>query len=327
MRNELVTIFGGSGFIGRYLVRELCRSGYRVRVAVRRPHLAVDIKVSGEIGQIQIVQANLRNRASVERAVEGAHAVVNLVGVLFEDGRQTFAATMARGAGTVAQAARAAGAARLVHVSANGADPESKSVYARAKAAGEAAVREAFPEATVLRPSVVFGEEDQFFNKFAGMARCTPALPLFGGGRTRLQPVFVGDVARAIRGALESAEAPGRTYVLAGPRVYTFRELMEFTLHAIGRRRVLVPLPWPVSMLIGKTGGALGRLPFVAPPVTGDQVTLLRSDNIAPEGTPGLAALGVIHPDTMESVVPVYLRRFRKPGATERALVPGEEPA
>lgn len=326
MRNELVTIFGGSGFIGRYLVRELCRQGYRVRVAVRRPHLAVDIKVSGEIGQIQIVQANLRNRASVERAVEGAHAVVNLVGVLFEEGRQTFAATMARGAGAVAQAARAAGAARLIHVSANGADPDSKSAYARAKAAGETAVREAFPDATILRPSVVFGEEDQFFNKFAGMARYMPTLPLFGGGRTRLQPVFVGDVARAIRGALEFPDAPGGTYVLAGPRVYTFREILELMLRATGRRRLLVPLPWFVSMLIGKTGGVLGRLPFVAPPVTGDQVTLLRRDNVAPEGAQGLAALGVAHPETAESVVPVYLRRFRKPGA-EIALVLDGEPA
>ena len=314
MRNELITVFGGSGFIGRYLVRELCRRGYRVRVAVRRPHLAVDVRVAGEIGQIQIMQANIRNRASVERAVAGASGVVNLVGVLFEQGRQGFHALMARGAGQLAEAAAAAGANTFVHVSANGADPDSPSAYARAKSAGEAAVREAFPDAVILRPSVVFGPEDRFFNKFAQMARFSPALPLLGGGRTRMQPVYAGDVARAIAGALERPEARGQTYVLAGPSVYTFRELMELMLAETNRRRALVPLPWPVSAVLGRAGGLAGRLPFVDPPVTADQVKLLRSDNVAPEGEPGLQALGVEHPTTLEAILPTYMVRFRRLG-------------
>ncbi len=327
MRNELITIFGGSGFLGRYLTRELCRRGYRVRVAVRRPHLAVDLKVAGEIGQIQIVQANIRNRASIERAVEGATGVVNLVGVLFEEGRQSFAATMARGAGTVAEAAAAAGATHMVHVSANGADAESDSAYARAKAAGEDAVREAFPAATILRPSVVFGPEDDFLNKFATMARFSPALPLIGGGKTKLQPVYAGDVARAIAGALETPGAAGQTFVLAGPSVYSFREILEFMLEETGKRRFLIPLPWPVSSFMGKVGGALGRLPFVTPPVTADQVTLLRTDNIAAPGeASGLAALGVAHPETLETIAPTYLRKYRRQGS-EPDLALAEEQA
>lgn len=325
MRNELITVFGGSGFIGRYVVRRLCRRGYRVRVAVRRPHLAVDIRVSGEVGQIQTVQANIRNRASVDRAVADATGVVNLVGVLFEQGRQGFASTMVRGAGTVAEAAAAAGVRSLVHVSANGADPQSRSAYARAKAAGETAVRDAFPDAVVLRPSVVFGPEDQFFNKFAQMARFTPALPLLGGGRTRMQPVYVGDVARAIVNALDLADARGRTFVLAGPSVYNFRELMELMLAETHRSRMLVPLPWPVSTLLGKVGGAMGRLPFVTPPVTADQVAQLRTDNVAPEREPGLQALGVEHPETIEAILPTYMVRFRRPGAVEAGLELAEQ--
>ncbi len=321
MRNELITVFGGSGFIGRYLVRELCRRGWRVRVAVRRPHLAVNLKVSGEIGQIQIVQANLRDEASVARAVEGAHGIVNLVGVLFEDGRQTFDGLMAQGAASVARAAASAGAARLVHISANGASAQSPSAYARAKAAGEADVRAAFPGAVILRPSIVFGPEDDFFNKFAAMARCAPALPLIGGGHTRFQPVFAGDVARAIAGALEQDAAPGRDFVLAGPRAYSFRELLDITMSAAGRRRALVNLPWPVATLLGRIGGLAGRLPFVTPPLTADQVALLRADNVAPDGADGLAALGVAAPETVEAVVPAYLARFRRPGAQQAGLV------
>jgi NADH dehydrogenase len=325
MRNELITVFGGSGFIGRYLVRQLCRRGYRVRVATRRPHLAVDLKVSGETGQIQLIQANIRDRASVERAVEGADGVVNLVGVMIEEGRQSFSATMTRGAGLIAEAAAATGVRSLVHVSANGAAPESRSRFGRAKAAGEDAVRAAFPGAVILRPCTVFGPEDKFFNKFGQMTRFSPVLPVLGGGRSKMQPVYAGDVARAICGALERPEAQGRTYVLAGPSVYSFRELMEFMLAQTGKRRALIPLPWPVSTLLGKFGGALGRLPFVTSPLTADQVAWLRRDDVAPEREPGLQALGVTLPETIESVVPIYLRRFRRPGGDEASLTLAEQ--
>lgn len=325
MRNEVITVLGGSGFIGRYLVRELCRGGYRVRVAVRRPHLAVDLKVSGEPGQIQFVQTNVRNRPSVERAVEGADGVVNLVGVLNEEGRQTFASTMNRGAATVAEAAAAAGITKFVQMSALGADPDASSSYARAKAGGEKAVREALPSAVIIRPSVVFGPEDDFFNKFAQMARFSPVLPLIGGGKTRMQPVYAGDVARAIVGALEDPLAQGRTFTLAGPRVYCFRELMETMLAATGQRRFLAPVPWPVAGVMGTIGTIAGKLPFVTPPITADQVELLKQDNIAgPDDEAGLQELGVAHPETLEAILPTYMRRFRKPGADEALALADE---
>ena len=308
---NLVTVFGGSGFVGAQAVRQLAKAGWRVRVAVRNPNLAYAMRLAGDVGQIDIVQANIRNAASLRRALEGASAAVNLVGVLRETGRQGFQAVHVMGARHVAEQARAAGVHRVVQMSALGADPNSASRYARSKAEGEAAVREIYPDAVIVRPSIVFGPEDAFFNRFAAMAGISPALPLIGGGHTRFQPVFVGDVGKAIAQAVSDPDAAGHTYELGGPGTYTFRELMELTLREIGKRRFLAPLPWPVAGLLGKAGDMVGGL--VAPPVTADQVLLLKADNVASGAYPGLEALGVA-PTNVESVLPTYLYRFRKGG-------------
>jgi len=316
LRDEMITVFGASGFIGRYVVRALAKAGYRVRCAVRRPHIAHELKPMGVVGQIQLMQANLRDPDSVARAVEGAHGVVNLVGILYESGRQTFAGLQSRGAQTVAEAAAAAGVERLVHISAIGADENSSSRYGRTKALGEKAVLEAFPAATILRPSIVFGVEDEFFNKFADMARLAPALPLIGGGKTRFQPVFVGDVAECALNALQQPDAAGRVYELGGPNVYSFKALMQYILKVTHRRRLLVPVPWPAASGLGLVGELTGALPFVQPFLTRDQVTLLKSDNVVGAGGEGLGRiedLGV-EPETVEAVVPTYLARYRKGG-------------
>ena len=316
LRDEMITVFGGSGFVGRYVVRELAKAGWRVRVATRRPHLANFLKPMGAVGQIQLMQANVRDADSVARAVEGAHGVVNLVGILAESGRQSFHALQARGAGGIAQAAKSAGAQVFVHISAIGADADSASKYARTKALGEKAVREAFPEATVLRPSIVFGPEDGFFNKFADMARFAPALPLIGGGKTKFQPVYVDDVADAAMAALTTPEAAGRTYELGGPRVYTFKEVLQFILKTIGRKRLLVPVPFPAANALGLAGEMSGAVPFVEPFLTRDQVEMLKTDNVVGAGGEGLGTLADlgVEPDTVEAVVPGYLIRYRKGG-------------
>ncbi|MCC5982086.1 MAG: complex I NDUFA9 subunit family protein [Oceanicaulis sp.] len=313
LRDEMITVFGGSGFIGRYAVRALVKAGYRVRVATRLPHIAHELKPIGSVGQIQLVQANVRNAASVARAVEGASGVVNLTGILAESGRQTFRSIQAQGAANIAEAAKAAGITRLVHVSAIGADANSKSGYARTKAEGEAAMRQAVPTATILRPSIVFGAEDSFFNRFAQMALYAPALPLIGGGKTRFQPVWAGDVGEAVRAALESDAARGETYELGGPGTYSFRELMEYMLATIQRPRFLVPVPWFAAYAIGFAGEIAGAIPFVPTVLTRDQVTLLKSDNVVSEGARTLADLG-IEGDTVEAIVPTYLYRFRRGG-------------
>jgi NADH dehydrogenase len=313
LRDEIITVFGGSGFIGRSVVRALAKAGYRVRVATRRPHLALDVKVAGVVGQVQLVQANLRNKDSVARAVDGAHGVINLVGVLYNSGRQTFARLHAAGARNVAEACAEAGVSRLVHVSAIGADAESESVYARTKGEGEAVVRAAFPGATILRPSIVFGADDEFFNRFADMARFAPALPLIGGGKTRFQPVHVGDVAAAIASALETDASSGETFELGGPGVYSFKELMDFLLETIDRRRFLVPMPFSAGAMLGFMGETSAILPFVEPFLTRDQVILLKTDNVVADDAKTLADLGV-DPKTIESVVPTYLGRFRTHG-------------
>jgi NADH dehydrogenase len=319
MSGQFITVFGASGFIGRYVVRALCARGLRVRAATRRPHLANDLRVLGTPGQVQLVQANIRNPDSVARAVEGARGVVNLVGVAFESGRQRFFAVHAQGAANIAEAARDAAAGRLVHVSAI-ADATSGSRYARSKALGEARVREAFPAATILRPSVVFGVEDQFFNKFAALFEATPAfLPvpvLIHGGKTRMQPIYVRDVAEAVARALEQADATGRTYELGGPRVYTFKELLRFTMETTDRRRLLMPVHGPFADLLGLAGSLVGALPFVKPPITLDQVRQLRRDTVATagEGVGLIEDLGIDHTDTVEAIVPEYLERYRKYG-------------
>ncbi|MFN3835064.1 MAG: complex I NDUFA9 subunit family protein [Glycocaulis sp.] len=313
LRDEMITVFGGSGFIGRYAVRALVKAGYRVRVATRLPHVAHELKPIGTVGQIQLMQANVRNPASVARAVEGASGVVNLTGILAESGRQTFRAIQAQGAANIAEAAKAAGITRLVHVSAIGADEDSKSAYARTKAEGEAAVLKAVPTATILRPSIVFGAEDSFFNRFAQMALYAPALPLIGGGKTLLQPVWAGDVGEAIRAALQTADAQGQTYELGGPNTYSFKALMEYLLATIQRPRFLVPLPWFAAYTIGFAGEMAGAIPFVPTVLTRDQVTLLKSDNVVSDGAMTLTDLG-IKGDTVEAIVPTYLYRFRRGG-------------
>ncbi|MBY0422539.1 MAG: complex I NDUFA9 subunit family protein [Parvularculaceae bacterium] len=313
MVGELAVVFGGSGFVGRNVVRELAKRGWRVRVAVRRPHHAQFLRPMGAVGQIQLAQANLRDRRSVAEALKGADAVVNCVGILYESGPQSFAAVQAAGAATIAELAAAEGVRRFVQISAIGADAEGESQYARSKAEGEAAVRAAIPTATILRPSIIFGPEDGFFNRFAAMAAAAPALPLIGGGETEFQPVYVDDVADAVAAALERPEAAGAVYELGGPRVYSFRALMELTLAVIGRKRLLAPIPFGVASLMGLAGEVAGFLPFMKPPITRDQVTLLKYPNVVAAGARGLGDLGIA-PTSVEAIVPTYLYRYRKYG-------------
>lgn len=315
VNDSLVTVFGGSGFLGRHVVRALAMRGYRVRVAVRRPELAGFLQPLGFVGQIQISQANVRYPESVARAVDGAEAVVNLVGVLAEGGRQTFDAVHAFGARAVA-AATAAQGVPLVHLSAIGADAGSPSGYGRSKAAGEAAVRAAVPDAVIFRPSVVFGQEDEFFNRFAAMARLSPALPLIGGGVTKFQPVFAGDVAAAVLAAVDGKAKAGTIYELGGPEVRTFRELMELMLSEIGAKRVLVDLPFGLATFMAKlTQWAPGA------PLTVDQVEMLRSDNVVSQAAiaEGRTLAGLdLTPTSLAVVLPTYLWRFRKAGQFTR---------
>lgn len=311
---DLVTVFGGSGFIGTQVVRALAKQGLRVRVAVRQPHIAYNMRLMGDVGQVDVVQANVRNEASVRRALEGASAAINLVGVLYETGRQKFDAIQTEGARIVAAMARDMGVPRLIHMSALGADAASEARYARSKAEGEAAVRAAFPQATIFRPSIVFGQGDGFFNKFGEMAVMSPVLPLIGGGETRFQPVFVGDVAQAFARAVVDPSAAGQTYELGGPGVFSFRELLELVLRETERRRVLLPLPFPIAELIGKLCEPIAFFTPVAPPLTADQVKLLKTDNVVSGALPGLAELGIAPATTVEAILPTYLYRFRKGG-------------
>lgn len=308
----LVTVFGGTGLVGRQVVRSLARQGFRVRVAARNVGRGYRLRMLGDVGQIEVVQANLRNAASVGRALDGAEACVNLVGVLHEGGRQGFQSLHAMGAKTVAEAAEARGIVRFVQMSALGADIDSPSKYARTKAMGEAAVRAVIPAAVILRPSVMFGPEDDFFNRFAAMAAYSPALPLPGGGATRFQPAYVADVAAAVAKVLTDPDCAGRTYELGGPGVFTFRELMDFVLRETGKSRLLVPLSWPVASLIGQVA-ALSTLVGIPPVLTRDQVELLKSDNVVGDGAPGFADLGIA-PRAVEAIAPSYLYRYRKGG-------------
>lgn len=310
--DTLVTVFGASGFVGRNVVRALAKRDFRIRAAVRRPDLAYHLQPLGRVGQIMPVQANVRFPQSVAAAVQGAGIVINLVGVLTESGAQSFNAVQAQGAATVAQAAAAQGA-RLVHVSAIGADLNSTSGYARAKAEGEQAVLSASPSATIVRPSVVFGPEDQFTNRFATLARALPVLPLVGGGETRLQPVFVGNLASAIADAAEGKLQAGATYEIGGPDVMTLREVQELVLKVIERSRLLVPLPFPLAKLKAQF------LQFAPGPLklTPDQVELLKTDNVVSQAAKdaGLTLQGIgITSDSLASIAPSYLWRFRKTG-------------
>src|ERR1700727_2364534 len=311
-QDTLVTVFGGSGFLGRSVVRALAKRDYRIRVGVRRPELAGHLQPLGKVGQIHAVQANLRYPASVEAAMRDAYIAINLVGILAPSGAQTFDAVQTEGAGTVAKAAARAGA-RMFHVAASGAAANSVSRYARSKAAGEAAVLSAVPAATILRPSVVFGPEDDFTNRFAALARISPALPLIGGGATKLQPVYVGDVATAVADAVDGKTKAGATYELGGPEVLSMREIMEIILSITERDRMLVSLPFGIAKLqalfLQFAPGAFKLTP--------DQVELLRSDNVVSEAAKaaGLTLEGLgIAPDSLEGVAPQYLWRFRKAG-------------
>ncbi|MGQ2905475.1 MAG: complex I NDUFA9 subunit family protein [Neoaquamicrobium sediminum] len=307
----LVTVFGGSGFLGRHVVRALAKRGYRVRVAVRNPNLAGHLQPLGNVGQIQAVQANLRVRWSIDRAVQGADHVVNLVGIMFESGRQSFDAVQDFGARAVAEAARAEGAT-LAHVSAIGSDKESPADYARTKARGEQAVLETMPDAVIFRPSIMFGPEDGFFNRFAAMARLSPALPLIGGGHTKFQPVYVADVAEAIARSVEDKVEGGRIYELGGPETMTFKQCMEKMLEVIERKRMLVSVPWGMARL---QGSLLGLLPN--PLLTRDQVEMLRTDNVVSQAAEQegrtFEALG-IKPQAMDAILPSYLWQYRPAG-------------
>jgi NADH dehydrogenase len=311
---QLATVFGGSGFVGRHAVRALAKDGWRVRAAVRRPDLAGHLQPMGRVGQIMPIQANIRYPDSLKSALDGANVAINLVAILAKSGAQTFDKVHIEGARAVARAARFAGVQRFVHVSAIGADANSKGDYGRTKALGEAAVLDEFPETIILRPSIIFGPEDQFFNRFAGLARMSPFLPLIGGGKTRFQPVFVGDVAAAIAAAASGRAKPGTIYELGGPDVATFRELLDKTLEWSGRTRMYLRLPF----WLAKFGAALtAPLPNSMRPLTVDQVRMLQSDNVvsksATEDGRTLAGLGIT-PQSMATVVPAYLERFQRKG-------------
>lgn len=318
---RLVTVFGGSGFLGRHVVRALAERGWRVLVATRRPDLAQYLQPLGGVGQIHAVQANLRYPDSIKAALRKADAAINLVGILRQSGRQTFDAIHRLGAENAARAAAAAGIARFVHVSAIGADPSSSSLYAKSKAQGERAVRLALPGAVILRPSVVFGSEDEFFNRFAAMARLAPVLPLIGGGHTKLQPVYAGDIAKVVALALDAPTKSGAVYELGGTEVRTMREIMAFILDVTERKRPLVAIPFGMAKLIGLASEIAMQLSFGLLPetfaLTRDQVELLRRDNVVSDEAKAegrtLAGLGIT-PESYETLVPTYLIRYRKFG-------------
>ena len=323
---RIVTIFGGTGFLGRHIVQRLAREDWGVRVATRRPELAGFLRPCGDVGRVAPLQANVRDEDSVRRAVAGADAVINLTGILSERGRQTFHAVHVAAAERIARAAAEAGASRLLHISALGADAASPSEYARSKAAGETAVREAFPRATVFRPGLVFGPEDDFFNRFASMVGLVPVLPLFfdgmprmkldglfltpefEAGTTRFQPVFVGDIAEAAHRVLDGEAAQGKTYALGGPSVYSYAELMALIARETGRRVFFVPVPFFAAAILAQFAQFAP-----APPLTPDQVKLLRIDNVAAPDAPGFADLGV-EATAAELILPTYLRGHRRRG-------------
>ena len=312
MRSRRTAVLGGAGFIGRYVVQRLAARGDVVVVGGRHAENAKFLMTAGLVGQIAFVNATIDDEQVLPAFLAGSNAVVNCVGILAESGRQTFERVHYLGPARLARLAREAGVERLIQVSAIGADPRSRSAYARSKAQGEAAVRDAFPTATILRPSIVFGPEDQFFNRFAAIAMISPALPVIGGGRTRFQPVYVGDVADAVLKCLEEPATAGRTYELGGPKIYSFRELIDLLLGEIRRKRLLIDLPFGAAAFQARL---MSVLP--SPPLTPDQVELLRSDNVVSSGALTLATLGIT-PTAVEAILPTYLDRFRRGGWYER---------
>lgn len=321
MTKGLVTLFGGSGFIGRYTARELVKLGYRVRIAVRRPNVAGEARLAGSPGWVDIVQTNIRNVPSIERALEGADAVINLVGIMYEKGKQNFESAQLEGARNVAEACKAAGITNLVHVSAIGADTESNSPYARTKGASEKVILETVPSTIIVRPSIVFGPEDQFFNRFAQISRFAPMLPAIGGGKTKLQPIYAGDVAKCLANAIDGKGTAGQIYELGGPASYSFNEIYDFIGETIDRKRLKFPLPFFIAKPMGYIFGTVFR--FIPPfswgmfgpaPITGSQVELLKSDNTVSETAHTAKDLGIDQLESIEAIVPSYLWRFRRYG-------------
>ena len=324
---DLVVVFGGSGFIGKQVVRALAKQGYRVRVPIRRPHLGAELRVMGDVGQVQLTQANVRFPQSLDAALEEAHAVVNLVSTMYEKGNQNFETLNVEAARAIAEAAAKRGIKRIVQMSALGAAPKGAR-YARSKFSGERAVREAAPTATILRPSIVFGAEDTFFNRFAEMARnpwlhgMFGTMPLIGGGHTKIQPIFVGDVADAVVAALGKPEAQGRIYELGGPRTYSFKQLMQFVCDETDRHPVMLPLASVIAQPIGlMVNWVFGLLPW-NPPLTGDQVTMLKRDNVVAADALTIQDLGVTSLESVEALVPGYLWRFRPYGQFQTTQTP-----
>ncbi|MDZ7712397.1 MAG: complex I NDUFA9 subunit family protein [Rhodovibrio sp.] len=316
---KVATVFGGSGFVGRYIVKRLAKEGWVVRVAVRDTEKAHFLQPYGNVGQIVRMRVPIQDEQSVKEAVEGADAVFNAIGLLFEPGGpQTFDEVQVNGPERIARLSAEAGVKRLIHVSAIGADEESESVYARTKAAGEQAILKQFPQATVLRPSIVIGPEDGFLNFFAQMARLSPALPLIGGGKTRFQPVYVGDVADAAMVCVHEAKTKGKTYELGGPKVYSFKQLMQLLLREIRRKRLLLPIPFGVAQV---QAGVAELLP--KPLLTRDQVTLLKQDNVVQKGALSFKTLGM-EPQAIEAILPTYLVRYRPGGRFAKQHVPSD---
>ena len=319
MRNQIVTVFGASGLIGRHTVQALARAGYRIRACVRYPNLAEYLPPMGTVGQIQLLKCNVLDEEAVARAVQGSTAVINLVGILYPAGGQNYEDIHVEAPQTIARAAKAGGVETLVHVTTMGIGPDSESNYSRSKAEGEIALRGIFPDATLIKPSIVFGPEDNFFNKFAWLARISPILPLIGGGHTKFQPVFVGDVADAITKCVTDPATRGKTYELGGPAIYSFKEMLQAILHATGRGNLLFPVPfWLASIKAFFLQFLPGKL------LTPDQVTFLKTDNVVSPGALTLKDLG-IHPESLEAILPTYLWRFRPKGqfensASERAI-------
>lgn len=304
MEQKLITIFGGSGFIGSYIVTELAKTGAIIQVVSRNPDAGLFLKPAGPIGQIVLTKGNIRNEQSVREAVKGSHIVINTVGVLHETGKQRFPALHAQGPELLAKAAKEAGAERFIHFSALGIDKHTKSRYARSKSTGEKAVLAAFPTATILRPSIVFGAEDRFFNKFAAMGRLSPVLPLIGGGKTLFQPIYVGDIARATRMILDRPYTHTQIFELGGPRIYSFKQLMQLILAVIHKRRLLLPLPFALATLMGSV---LEFMP--SSPLTRDQVRLLKQDNIVNPAKGGILTLDDLglEANSLEMILPSYL--------------------
>lgn len=302
---KIITLVGGTGFVGRSVVRQLAAAGYRLRVISRHPDAAASLKTAGDVGQISLIGGNITQPESFQKAIEGSFAVINLVGLLYESGSQRFASVHAQGSEKLAQVAAAAGVSRFIQLSALGVD-KANGQYARTKLLGEKAVCAAFPSATILRPSIIFGPDDNFFNQFARMACFSPALPLIGGGKTRFQPVYVGDVAKAIQHCLTQDDTKGQTYELGGPHVFSFKEILQYILRTTHRSCALISVPFPIASIMGKFASLLPK-----PPLTSDQVTMLKTDNVVGVGAQGFAQLG-IHPTAIDVVVPGYLARYAR---------------